>query len=111
MIENTSESTIRPCLMLCHVLPPSTVFQGRCHVPAYTMLGSVGSIATDSTSWISWLPCGLIGVHVPPASLLRKTPSRVPTTSVFGSEGACSRSEEHTSELQSPMYLVCRLLL
>src|SRR5437764_10726720 len=24
---------------------------------------------------------------------------------------ACVRSEEHTSELQSPMYLVCRLLL
>src|SRR5437879_7675347 len=23
----------------------------------------------------------------------------------------CTRSEEHTSELQSPMYLVCRLLL
>src|SRR5437879_7254658 len=23
----------------------------------------------------------------------------------------CCRSEEHTSELQSPMYLVCRLLL
>src|SRR5437762_9667447 len=23
----------------------------------------------------------------------------------------CNRSEEHTSELQSPMYLVCRLLL
>src|ERR1017187_10593451 len=28
-----------------------------------------------------------------------------------GSPDACSRSEEHTSELQSPMYLVCRLLL
>src|SRR5437762_9998196 len=28
-------------------------------------------------------------------------------------DGACddARSEEHTSELQSPMYLVCRLLL
>src|SRR5437763_10896434 len=26
-------------------------------------------------------------------------------------EVACERSEEHTSELQSPMYLVCRLLL
>src|SRR5437879_3983351 len=26
-------------------------------------------------------------------------------------EGISSRSEEHTSELQSPMYLVCRLLL
>src|ERR1017187_275896 len=25
--------------------------------------------------------------------------------------GICLRSEEHTSELQSPMYLVCRLLL
>src|SRR5436189_920650 len=25
--------------------------------------------------------------------------------------GAAMRSEEHTSELQSPMYLVCRLLL
>src|SRR5437762_10835289 len=25
--------------------------------------------------------------------------------------GRCVRSEEHTSELQSPMYLVCRLLL
>src|SRR5436189_1713175 len=24
---------------------------------------------------------------------------------------SCARSEEHTSELQSPMYLVCRLLL
>src|SRR3970040_2934616 len=23
----------------------------------------------------------------------------------------CTRSEEHTSEIQSPMYLVCRLLL
>src|SRR5208337_4995291 len=29
--------------------------------------------------------------------------------SVFASQGL--RSEEHTSELQSPMYLVCRLLL
>src|SRR5437762_3665966 len=28
-----------------------------------------------------------------------------------GSLVAVSRSEEHTSELQSPMYLVCRLLL
>src|ERR1017187_10662300 len=31
---------------------------------------------------------------------------RGPHTGVHG-----SRSEEHTSELQSPMYLVCRLLL
>src|SRR5437879_10222923 len=30
---------------------------------------------------------------------------------VGGDRGAHLRSEEHTSELQSPMYLVCRLLL
>src|SRR5437764_8047987 len=29
----------------------------------------------------------------------------------FGSASYAVRSEEHTSELQSPMYLVCRLLL
>src|SRR5437762_8395892 len=28
-----------------------------------------------------------------------------------GARGTVERSEEHTSELQSPMYLVCRLLL
>src|SRR5437762_10150550 len=30
---------------------------------------------------------------------------------VFASSDDGTRSEEHTSELQSPMYLVCRLLL
>src|SRR5437879_9500500 len=30
---------------------------------------------------------------------------------VLWRDGNVSRSEEHTSELQSPMYLVCRLLL
>src|SRR5437879_13600934 len=30
---------------------------------------------------------------------------------VLEAAGATERSEEHTSELQSPMYLVCRLLL
>src|SRR5437764_4486865 len=29
----------------------------------------------------------------------------------MGGRGGTVRSEEHTSELQSPMYLVCRLLL
>src|SRR5437762_6596188 len=29
----------------------------------------------------------------------------------YSSEQQAGRSEEHTSELQSPMYLVCRLLL
>src|SRR5437762_4682921 len=38
-------------------------------------------------------------------------PAGSPSTSQAPSTGWCGRSEEHTSELQSPMYLVCRLLL
>src|SRR5437762_9860857 len=48
----------------------------------------------------------------------RSPPTRAPggnavTTSTTGVSAITSawRSEEHTSELQSPMYLVCRLLL
>src|SRR5437763_8677964 len=46
------------------------------------------------------------------ASIRCASPS--PTASACTCSGArstCTRSEEHTSELQSPMYLVCRLLL
>src|SRR3989449_7165318 len=38
------------------------------------------------------------------------TPLR-PTSASCCARGACSRSEEHTSELQSRLHLVCRLLL
>src|SRR5437764_6455236 len=34
-----------------------------------------------------------------------------PVESTLGTHYLSYRSEEHTSELQSPMYLVCRLLL
>src|SRR5437879_6867722 len=34
-----------------------------------------------------------------------------PICSSYANFAASKRSEEHTSELQSPMYLVCRLLL
>src|SRR5437763_12266783 len=37
--------------------------------------------------------------------------ARATTWCAGGCPGSGSRSEEHTSELQSPMYLVCRLLL
>src|SRR6202171_6675041 len=39
-----------------------------------------------------------------------REPLRRATQSACGSR-ICCRSEEHTSELQSPSYLVCRLLL
>src|SRR5437763_426885 len=35
----------------------------------------------------------------------------LPPVELLGFQGTGERSEEHTSELQSPMYLVCRLLL
>src|SRR5437763_4023947 len=41
-----------------------------------------------------------------PSKLVPVTVTEVPPAS-----GPATRSEEHTSELQSPMYLVCRLLL
>src|SRR5437763_16076301 len=50
-------------------------------------------------------------------TLKRKTQSELKLASVQGRartvnvEVRRKRSEEHTSELQSPMYLVCRLLL
>src|SRR5438876_12275926 len=37
--------------------------------------------------------------------------SRAPSGKDGNPCSACSRSEEHTSELQSPVHLVCRLLL
>src|SRR5437867_5460011 len=41
----------------------------------------------------------------------RSTPSIVALSAAMSSARAWSRSEEHTSELQSPYELVCRLLL
>src|SRR5437763_3071919 len=55
----------------------------------------------------------------PYTTLFRSSEERLATVDgleeVFGAAGlrltSLARSEEHTSELQSPMYLVCRLLL
>src|ERR1017187_10778633 len=50
----------------------------------------------------------------PYTTLFRSTSSassNFPAHTGRAKDGAPPRSEEHTSELQSPMYLVCRLLL
>src|SRR5690348_18089138 len=39
------------------------------------------------------------------------TPSQARNAIVFSRAAGAKRSEEHTSELQSPVHLVCRLLL
>src|SRR5437879_10002796 len=46
-----------------------------------------------------------------PARAPRATPQAMERTRATTLERIDPRSEEHTSELQSPMYLVCRLLL
>src|SRR5437879_10848500 len=50
----------------------------------------------------------LLQSQVTPGSIETRT---FPTAGSFIDEAGNLRSEEHTSELQSPMYLVCRLLL
>src|SRR5437879_9106485 len=50
------------------------------------------------------------GFTVSVATLLVTLPAVLLTTTVNCAPSS-ARSEEHTSELQSPMYLVCRLLL
>src|SRR3712207_7808887 len=67
------------------------------------------SVAALSDPWVTCLPC---------RSRSRWTPSRQPppgpwtdTTPPRPSSRPTRRSEEHTSELQSRQYLVCRLLL
>src|SRR3712207_8452491 len=70
----------------------------------------------DPTSWSRYLPGW--------SRLKRSRPSALVVPVLFGSNSCCSalknasenrapsvRSEEHTSELQSRQYLVCRLLL
>src|SRR5437762_4776096 len=63
---------------------------------------------TYSTSAI---PCIMMFVDFDPnmETLTPKQSAPIPRQSL--SAAVVERSEEHTSELQSPMYLVCRLLL
>src|SRR3712207_8647032 len=51
------------------------------------------------------------GADRPPAAAGRRDPPPRLRPPLHGRLGAGARSEEHTSELQSRQYLVCRLLL
>src|SRR3712207_8670279 len=66
------------------------------------------------TSWVTTgarLRCGRRSPRrsTPPGS--RRSPRSAARTSTTWRSGSGTRSEEHTSELQSRQYLVCRLLL
>src|SRR5437762_7887604 len=53
---------------------------------------------------------GIISSHIMRECPLPKRKTR-PPREMRSAQSSAARSEEHTSELQSPMYLVCRLLL
>src|SRR5437762_2571035 len=53
---------------------------------------------------------GYFAADLPAAHDLATVPIPL-STHIYDRSGEHLRSEEHTSELQSPMYLVCRLLL
>src|SRR5258707_11556877 len=53
----------------------------------------------------------VVDVDASEDSLRMPPPSFIPSTSRAKDDGIERRSEEHTSELQSRQYLVCRLLL
>src|SRR2546426_4102327 len=58
-----------------------------------------------------YCPADQILPHARRADLGLRDPDRVPPHDVVDPEVRRRRSEEHTSELQSPCNLVCRLLL
>src|SRR3712207_8212864 len=87
--------------------PRSTLF------PYTTLFRSVGGALTSGIDW-RWvflinLPIGLLTIAMTRAGVEE---SRDPNPRRIDWAGqATLRSEEHTSELQSRQYLVCRLLL
>src|SRR3712207_7880625 len=79
--------------------PRSTLF------PYTTLFGSVGAVQY----WVLALPAELVWLHVVLATATWLV--TLWSVAVAGSLEPARRSEEHTSELQSRQYLVCRLLL
>src|SRR5437762_9947540 len=81
--------------------PRSTLF------PYTTLFRSLCAFPSERVRWCVDHHCGDgnfdCGYH------LARSRCRAPPTG--GNLAVRMRSEEHTSELQSPMYLVCRLLL
>src|SRR5256885_13228416 len=101
MIGHPPRSTLFPYTTLFRSYMPSPIeIWLRTHgspVPTQTTFGSEGAIATPP-----------IDCEVCPSKI---DSQYTPPSVVFHSPPDAARSEEHTSELQSPCNLVCRLLL
>src|SRR3712207_7508144 len=86
--------------------PRSTLF------PYTTLFRSVNARCAASSTWVESAPvsCSL-DATAPPSVSRAASASRAGTDAGMPSSTCIRRSEEHTSELQSRQYLVCRLLL
>src|SRR2546422_2789560 len=80
------------------LFPYTTLFRScRSRRPWISCVGSCAPATSRSTS--------------APTPVTPHSPSRSPSAPRVASSGSSPRSEEHTSELQSRLHLVCRLLL
>src|SRR3712207_7729978 len=80
------------------LFPHTTLF--RSSLPAHAVDRRVRGVTPAPGAWTTWR-----------GDRLRLGPVEPLPTSLGLGPGELSRSEEHTSELQSRQYLVCRLLL
>src|SRR3712207_8424661 len=90
------------------LFPYTTLFRSSSTAP---MIGSVSPTVTDwsDPSSSMYLAPGMLSARYRPcATGYQRFPARCITSVGTRTDG---RSEEHTSELQSRQYLVCRLLL
>src|SRR3712207_8613975 len=85
--------------------PRSTLF------PYTTLFRSLGVLAVDGDLHDGYLPNRSAVKGAASAGSLPVASSSAVTSAVTGVSSTPLRSEEHTSELQSRQYLVCRLLL
>src|SRR5437879_11588741 len=79
-------------------------------------IGAPCRVVCVSTAALRWSRSAVmntwpVSAARPAISLDCAGPTDFHTVKRNGGSGGAYRSEEHTSELQSPMYLVCRLLL
>src|SRR5207248_4216060 len=95
-----------PQPLLSTLFPYTTLFRSGAMPPSHKYLGNPGLTALLNTFFHAGIGdsyCGMRG-------FTRALYDRLDVRSM-GMEFALERSEEHTSELQSPYDLVCRLLL
>src|SRR5690348_12269098 len=113
---------LRPRLRLAITMPSKACTRRRSPSTTFTFTSTVSPGENSGTflpsrlisscssvlirSIVNSCSCSYVRSEIPPATSFPRRSSRAPAGAP-----AFSRSEEHTSELQSPVHLVCRLLL